>query len=102
MTKAYGWAFVKPVRKVFYNLTITVLSVTVALVIGMLVLVGLLVERFSIDVGPLVWLASLNLEFVGFAIVGLFVVTWALAASVWRFGRIEQRWTDGAAHADAA
>jgi high-affinity nickel-transport protein len=49
-----------------------------------------------------VWLASLNLEFVGFAIVGLFVVTWALAASVWRFGRIEQRWTDGAAHADAA
>jgi nickel/cobalt transporter (NiCoT) family protein len=102
MTRAYGWAFLKPVRKVFYNLTITVLSVTVALVIGALVLVGLLVERLSLDVGPLVWMASLDLEFVGFAIVGLFLVTWAVAVAVWRFGRIEQRWADGAAAADAA
>jgi high-affinity nickel-transport protein len=102
MTRAYGWAFLKPVRKVFYNLTITVLSVTVALVIGSLVLVGLLVERLSLDAGPLVWMASLDLEFVGFAIVGLFLVTWAVAVAVWRFGRIEQRWTDGAAAADAA
>ena len=97
MTRAYGWAFLKPVRKVFYNLTITVLSVTVALVIGALVLVGLLVERLEIGTGPLVWMASLDLEFVGFAIVGLFVVTWALAVAVWRFGRIEEKWSDGAA-----
>jgi nickel/cobalt transporter (NiCoT) family protein len=102
MTRAYGWAFLKPVRKVFYNLTITVLSVTVALVIGALVLVGLLVERLAIDFGPLLWMASLDLEFVGFAIVGLFVVTWALAVAVWRFGRIEQKWSEGAATADAA
>jgi high-affinity nickel-transport protein len=102
MTRAYGWAFLKPVRKVFYNLTITVLSVTVALVIGVLVLVGLLVERLSIEVGPLVWLAGLDLEFVGFAIVGLFVVTWAVAVAVWRLGRIEERWSDGAPTADAA
>jgi nickel/cobalt transporter (NiCoT) family protein len=102
MTRAYGWAFLKPVRKVFYNLTITVLSVTVALVIGVLVLVGLLVERLSIDAGPLVWLAGLDLEFVGFAIVGLFVVTWAVAVAVWRFGRIEEKWSDGAPAADAA
>ncbi len=95
MTRAYGWAFLKPVRKVFYNLTITVLSVTVALVIGALVLVGLLVERLSIEAGPLVWLAGLDLEFVGFAIVGLFVVTWAVAVAVWRFGRIEEKWSDG-------
>jgi nickel/cobalt transporter (NiCoT) family protein len=99
MTRAYGWAFLKPVRKVFYNLTITVLSVTVALVIGALVLVGLLVERLSIEFGPLVWLASLDLEFVGFAIVGLFVVTWGLAVAVWRFGRIEEKWSRGVADA---
>ncbi|PRY45676.1 high-affinity nickel-transport protein [Geodermatophilus tzadiensis] len=92
MTRAYGWAFLKPVRKVFYNLTITVLSVTVALVIGTLVLVGLLVERLQLEAAPLVWLASLDLEHVGFAIVGLFVTTWAVAVAVWRFGRIEQRW----------
>jgi high-affinity nickel-transport protein len=80
------------VRKVFYNLTVTLLSVTVALVIGVLVLAGLLVDRFSIDSGPLAWVASLDLEYVGFGIVGLFVVTWAVALGVWRFGRIEQRW----------
>jgi nickel/cobalt transporter (NiCoT) family protein len=102
MTRAYGWAFLKPVRKVFYNLTITVLSVTVALVIGVLVLVGLLVERLAIDAGPLVWLAGLDLEFVGFAIVGLFLVTWALAVAVWRFGRIEEKWSDAVPTADAA
>ncbi len=92
MTRAYGWAMVKPVRKVFYNLTITVLSVLVALVVGTMVLIGLLVERLGIDSGPLAWIASLDLDYVGFAIVGLFVVTWGLALVVWRYGRIEERW----------
>src|SRR4051812_37666757 len=93
MTRAYGWAFLKPIRKVFYNLTVTLLSVTVALVIGVLVLSGLLVDRLSIDSGPLAWAASLDLEYVGFAIVGLFVAAWAVALAVWRVGRIEQRWS---------
>jgi high-affinity nickel-transport protein len=92
MSRAYGWAFLAPVRKVFYNLTVTLLSVTVALVIGLMVLTGLLVDRLGIEGGPLAWIASLDLEFVGFAVVGLFVLTWALALAVWRFGRIEQRW----------
>jgi high-affinity nickel-transport protein len=96
MTRAYGWAFLKPVRKVFYNLTVTVLSVTVALGIGVLVLAGLVVDRFGVESGPLVWLASLDLEWVGFVIVGLFVVTWAVAVAVWRYARIEQRWTGAA------
>jgi high-affinity nickel-transport protein len=92
MSRAYGWAFLQPVRKVFYNLTVTLLSVTVALVIGVLVLAGLLVDRFSIDSGPLAWVASLDLEYVGFGIVGLFVAAWVIALAVWRLGRIEQRW----------
>ncbi|WP_344689812.1 HoxN/HupN/NixA family nickel/cobalt transporter [Blastococcus jejuensis] len=92
MSRAYGWAFLKPIRKVFYNLTVTVLSVTVALVIGVLVLTGLLVDRLELHAGPLVWIASLDLELVGFAVVGLFAVTWAVAVAVWRFGRIEERW----------
>jgi high-affinity nickel-transport protein len=66
--------------------------VTVALVIGLLVLIGLLVERFDLESGPLLWVASLDLGHVGFAIVGLFVLTWALALAVWRLGRIEERW----------
>lgn len=101
MTRAYGWAFLRPVRRVFYNLTITVLSVTVALVIGVLVLVGLLVERMAIDSGPLAWLAGLDLGVVGFAVVGLFLLTWGLAVAVWRFGRIEEKWSDGVRAADA-
>ena len=92
MSRAYGWAFLKPIRKVFYNLTVTLLSVTVALVIGVLVLAGLIVERLDIHTGPLAWAASLDLEYVGFAVVGLVGVTWALALAVWRFGRIEERW----------
>jgi nickel/cobalt transporter (NiCoT) family protein len=92
MSRAYGWAFLKPIRKVFYNLAVTLLSVTVALVIGLLVLAGLLVERLGIDSGPLAWLASVNLEHVGFGIVGLFVLAWAVALAVWRLGRIEERW----------
>jgi high-affinity nickel-transport protein len=93
MSRAYGWAFLKPIRKVFYNLAVTLLSVTVALVIGVLVLTGLIVERLGVDSGPLAWAASLDLGYVGFAVVGLFVATWAIALAVWRFGRIEERWT---------
>ena len=92
MARAYGWAFVQPVRKVFYNLTVTVLSVVVALVIGVIVLSGLLADRLGIDSGPLAVLGSADLEFVGFAIVGLFIATWAVALLVWRFGRIEEKW----------
>lgn len=92
MSRAYGWAFLKPVRKVFYNLTVTLLSVFVALVIGVLVLLGLIVEQAGVDSGPLAWAASLDLGYVGFAIVGLFVLAWLAAVAVWRFGRIEERW----------
>jgi nickel/cobalt transporter (NiCoT) family protein len=92
MSRAYGWAFLKPIRKVYYNLAVTLLSVTIALVVGLLVLTGLLVERLGIESGPLAWIASLDLGYVGFAIVGLFAVAWALALAVWRFGRIEERW----------
>ena len=71
---------------------LTLLSVTVALVIGLLVLTGLVVDRLGVESGPLVWVASLDLGLVGFGIVGLFVLTWAVALAVWRFGRIEERW----------
>jgi high-affinity nickel-transport protein len=92
MARAYGWAFLKPVRKVYYNLTVTVLSVFVALVIGAIVLIGLLVDRLGITSGPLAVIGSADLESVGFAIVGIFVVVWAIALAIWRFGRVEERW----------
>lgn len=92
MARAYGWAFLKPIRKVYYNLTVTVLSVIVALVIGVIVLTGLLVERLGVESGPIAAIGSANLESVGFMIVGLFVTAWLIALAVWRFGQVEKRW----------
>ncbi len=93
MNFAYGWAFAKPVRKIFYNLTVTALSVAVALLIGTIELVSILAEKLGITSGPLAAIASVDLDYVGFAIVGLFVLTWVIALAVWRFGRIEEKWS---------
>jgi nickel/cobalt transporter (NiCoT) family protein len=93
MNFAYGWAFSKPVRKVFYNITITGLSVAVALVIGTIELGGLIASQLNLSGGFWAWFENINMNLVGFLIVGLFVATWAIAMSVWRFGRIEERWT---------
>lgn len=90
MSRAYGWAFLQPARKIYYNLTVTVLSVIFALVIGVIVLVGLLVERLGIGSGPLAVIGSADLEFVGFLILGLFVAAWLIAVAVWRFGQVEK------------
>jgi high-affinity nickel-transport protein len=95
MNFAYGWAFSKPVRKVYYNITITGLSVAVALIIGVIELVSILTEKLDITSGPLAWLGSLDLNFVGYVIVGLFVLTWAVALGVWKYGRIEEKWSEG-------
>ncbi|AEV76157.1 high-affinity nickel-transporter, HoxN/HupN/NixA family [Mycolicibacterium rhodesiae NBB3] len=92
MSRAYGWAFLKPIRKVYYNLTVTVLSVVVALLIGVIVLAGLVADRLGLESGPLAAVGSLDLEFVGFMIVGLFLAAWLIALAVWRLGNVEDRW----------
>jgi high-affinity nickel-transport protein len=91
MNFAYGWAFSNPVRKVYYNITITGLSVVVALLIGTVELAGLVGQQLSLG-GPFwTWVEGLNINTLGFFIVGLFVATWALAMFAWRAFRIEQR-----------
>lgn len=95
MSFAYGWAFMKPVRKVFYNITITSLSVAVALVIGVIEIVSIFTSRLGIDSGPLAAIGNLDLNYVGCGVVGLFVLTWVVALLVWRFGRIEEKWSAG-------
>jgi high-affinity nickel-transport protein len=92
MARAYNWAFLHPIRKVFYNLTITTLSVMAALLIGGIVLVQLLAEILVVTTGPLAWVLSLNMEYVGFLLVGLFLATWLVSLALWRYGRIEERW----------
>jgi high-affinity nickel-transport protein len=94
MNFAYGWAFSKPVRKVYYNITVTGLSVAVALVIGAIELTSIVTEKLGIESGPLAAIGRLDLNYVGFGIVALFVVTWVVALGVWRVARIEERWTE--------
>ncbi|MGI8699021.1 MAG: HoxN/HupN/NixA family nickel/cobalt transporter [Mycobacteriales bacterium] len=93
MNFAYGWAFSKPVRKVYYNITITGLSVAVALIVGTIELMSILTDKLSIDSGPLASLANIDLNYVGYAIVALFVMTWVVAFAIWRYGRIEEKWS---------
>ncbi len=93
MNFAYGWAFSNPVRKVYYNLTITGLSVVVALLIGSVELLALLAEQCHWTGEFWRWIGGVDLNAVGFLIVGLFVVTWAGALLIWRYGRIEEKWT---------
>jgi nickel/cobalt transporter (NiCoT) family protein len=93
MNAAYGWAFAKPVRKVFYNITITSISVAVALIIGTVELIGVLDEQANITTGPLAAIGDIPLDYAGYGIVALFVAAWVVAIAVWRFGRVEERWS---------
>lgn len=93
MAVAYGWAFSRPVRKVYYNLTVTALSVAVALLVGGVQLLGLVADRTGVRSGPLAAIGNLDLHDVGYVVVALFVVTWAASVAVWKLGRIDERWS---------
>jgi high-affinity nickel-transport protein len=81
MLGAYNWAFVSPLRKLYYNLTITSMSVAVAFVIGGIELLGLTASRFDLSGG--VWRAIAvlndNVNALGFSIIGLFAAAWAVS-----------------------
>jgi nickel/cobalt transporter (NiCoT) family protein len=93
MNFAYEWAFSEPIRKVFYNLAVTGLSVAVALLIGVVELTSALADRLDLTGEPWQSIAGLDFNVIGYAIVALFVLTWAGAYAIWRFGRIEERWS---------
>jgi high-affinity nickel-transport protein len=93
MNYAYGWAFSKPVRKVFYNITITALSVAVALIIGSVELLAVFANKLSLNGGIWSFVFNIDLNLVGYFIVALFLATWAIALAIWHFGRIEERWS---------
>ncbi|MEV0639001.1 HoxN/HupN/NixA family nickel/cobalt transporter [Streptomyces sp. NPDC050619] len=92
MNFAYQWAFSNPVRKVFYNLAITGLSIAVAFFVGTIELVGVLHDKLGLRDRVTGWIAGLDLDNVGYVIVGLFVVVWAAALAYWRLARVEERW----------
>jgi high-affinity nickel-transport protein len=100
MTVAYRWAFAEPTRKLYYNLTITGLSAAVALLIGTIELVGVLHRQLHLDNGVSSWIAGLDLNNVGFLVVGLFVAVWAVAVAYWKLAGVERRWSPAAGSAD--
>jgi high-affinity nickel-transport protein len=102
MNFAYGWAFSKPVRKVYYNITITGLSVAVALFIGGLEVAQVFAGQLNLSGGFWDLANGFDLNKAGFVIVAMFVAGWVLALGIWRFGRVEQRWDAAAQRARAA
>jgi nickel/cobalt transporter (NiCoT) family protein len=96
MNLAYGWAFFNPVRKVYYNLAITGLSVAICFFIGGVEVLGLLPQEItglSRSHGFWGFMANFNINTAGFVIVGMFILTWVGALLVWRYGQIEKKWT---------
>ena len=92
MSKAYDWAFLNPIRKIFYNVTTTGLSVGVALVIGSLQLLQVFVSALGLRGGFCDAIARVDLGSLGYIIVGLFLFAWSSSVAIWKFGRIEERY----------
>ena len=90
MLGAYGWAFTKPIRKLYYNLTITFVSVLVAVLIGGIEALGLLADRLNLE-GPF-WryVGALNENFgsLGYLIIAIFVGSWLVSIAVYRLGAV--------------
>lgn len=102
MNFAYDWAFSKPIRKVFYNLTITGLSVFVALFIGTIELIGLIGTELNFNDPFFNFFANFNINTAGFIIVGAFAATWAIAVMWWHFGNVEEKWESNMIHSDSS
>jgi len=94
MNFAYSWAFFNPVRKVYYNLAITGLSVSICFFIGTIEVLGLLPTEISgLNGGFWNWMAAFDINKAGFVIVGMFIVCWSAALLLWKYGHVEEKWT---------
>jgi len=101
MTKAYGWAFTSPLRKIYYNLTTTSISIFVALVIGTIQIINVLATKTNIDnYEPFTSIANIDLGGIGYFIVISFVLAWLLSVMVWKFGKFESRYSSGIVETD--
>ncbi len=90
MRCAYGWAFLKPIRKIFYNLTITIISVLVAFIIGGIEIIQVYAIEIGATTGVWGWFANLNFEDIGYFIIASFLIAWAVAMAVYRYKGYEK------------
>jgi high-affinity nickel-transport protein len=89
MRMAYGWAFRKPARKIYYNLTITVISVLVAFLIGSIELLQVLAQELNLTGSFWSWMKLLNFESLGYGIIAIFMLSWAVSVIVYKLKKIE-------------
>lgn len=92
MVGAYGWAFAKPLRKLYYNITITSVSVLVALIVGGLEALGLMQGKFNLS-GPFwdqVAVLSNNFGMLGYLIIGIFLLSWIVSIALYKFKRYDE------------
>jgi nickel/cobalt transporter (NiCoT) family protein len=92
MNFAYDWAFARPLRKVYYNLTITGLSVFAAFFIGTIEILGLINQQYRPAGRFWTLVGTFDINKAGLVIVGVFVLTWIVALAIWHFAKIEQKW----------
>ena len=93
MMMAYGWAFLNPFRKLYYNLTITMISILVAWAVGTVELLQVLSIQLNLTGGFWAWLNALDFETMGFGIVGIFVISWLVAMAYWKYQQYDKRFT---------
>jgi high-affinity nickel-transport protein len=101
MNFAYGWAFAKPVRKVYYNLVITGLSIGAAFIIGTIEILGIFTTEFHLNGSFWNVMANFNINVAGFCIAAMFVIVWAAALLYWRYGKVEMKWAENVTPAPA-
>jgi high-affinity nickel-transport protein len=90
MRCAYGWAFLKPMRKIYYNLTITIISVLVAFAIGGIELIQVIASEIGLTSGFWGWLGNLDFETMGYAIIAIFLISWLVAMAYYRYKGYEK------------
>jgi high-affinity nickel-transport protein len=93
MTNAYQWAFSTPLRKIYYNLTVTALSVTAALLIGIIELAQVFSEKLRLTTGIWGWIQTLDISSLGYLLVILFLFSWGISYVIWKVFKIEERWS---------
>jgi high-affinity nickel-transport protein len=93
MTNAYRWAFSTPLRKVYYNLTVTALSVLAALLIGLIELAQVFAEKLQLTNGVWRWIQTLDISWIGYLLVVLFLLSWGASYLIWKVFKIEDRWS---------
>jgi high-affinity nickel-transport protein len=92
MNFAYGWAFFNPVRKIYYNLAITGLSIAICFLVGAIEVLGLLPNELHWHGAFWRFMEHFNINVAGYIIVGLFIIVWAGAMLIWRYGHVEEKW----------